>query len=251
MNPDTYKRCSKCKKYFPKDYEHFFRSKYSEGFSSKCKKCQRETCRESYRRKKEQKIPCSVKGCNNISEKLDKFCGKHYSQLRIHGKIFEYTAQDRSPIRIEKEFGYLTVFQGKCDIAGEVIIDIENVEKVKGIRWSFNGQEIIMNSPKQVRFLTYLIPPKKGYRVVNISDDWLDCRKSNLGYFKKNHIKRTRADNTSGKTGVSWSKIQKRWEVQMVYQGEKHHSFHVNLEDALKKRIQLEEELGILIKFQA
>ena len=97
--------------------------------------------------------------------------------------------------------------------------------------------------------------------VVNVVVNSLETGKTrSCGCLQKEHVKsmfaggtnvvklfsekKIRSTNTSGVTGVSWSKRKGRWEATITFQGKKHHlGFYNNLEDAAAARKKAEERL--------
>lgn len=60
---------------------------------------------------------CSAENCHN-KVMAKGLCSKHYSQLRRHGKIFKYSSKDKNN-----------------EICARALIDLDDVDKVKNIKW--------------------------------------------------------------------------------------------------------------------
>ena len=83
-------------------------------------------------------------------------------------------------------------------------------------------------------------------KVRNISSKFFDNRKQNLKiitYSQDNMGKRMQSNNTSGHTGVSWSKQHKKWEAYItINKHRKHLGIFKYQSDAIKARKEAEEK---------
>ena len=114
----------------------------------------------------------------------------------------------------------------------EVIIDIDDYDKIKNYRWYINYKTATATEINHFYIITHFNHHgMKLHRVILNTDDpkilvdhinhnTLDNRKQNLRFCTtsqnaQNSIKHI--DNTSGYKGVFWIKNEKKWRAQIVY----------------------------------
>jgi len=74
------------------------------------------------------------------------------------------------------------------------------------------------------------------------NNSWLNLRLTDRNSNTRNASKRQ--DNTSGHSGVSWSKAHNRWKVQIQFNKRRHTSLHESKNEAVGAAIALREKLG-------
>ena len=128
------------------------------------------------------------------------YCSKHYTQMWRYGHIVDRTIYDKNLFIEEGNITRMVTFNKKCEASGEVLIDTEDVDKIKQYKWyisvrksklycygSIDGKKIALH-----RFLL-----NSSNIVDHINGNSLDNRKSNLrevtpqqnAYNKKLHSK--------------------------------------------------------------
>lgn len=131
----------------------------------------------------------------------------------------------------------------------KVMIDTEDLYKVKDIRWRINSNGYPIGGLKDRKvFLHRMVIENvpEGMEVDHINHNLLDARKSNLRIVSRsqnnmNHGIKT--NNTSGYTGVWFSNQKKKWVAEIKIEGKKIYlgSFE-NIADAVNARRKGEEK---------
>lgn len=109
-------------------------------------------------------------------------CMKHYRQFRKFGYFRDNssrTSRDKNEIIIEGEIAYICLYDRQYNIIAKAIIDADDVEKVKNIKWRLNNNGYVMNNSKSSMFLHRRILGVNDI-VDHINGNRLDNRKSNL-----------------------------------------------------------------------
>ena len=97
---------------------------------------------------------CDICGryCENIYCSYGKhLCSKHYFQYRKHGKFLDNnprTISDRNEYHICGDITYIDLYNIKCEVVAQAIIDTEDLDKVKDIKWKLSNSGYAMNTPK-------------------------------------------------------------------------------------------------------
>lgn len=158
---------------------------------------------------------CSVEGCND-KHYAKGYCKKHYNQVRKNGRISERTRFDKNEIIIYDTYAEIILYDEECKEIARALIDIEDIEKVKDIKWSFDRYVRSANNGSLHRFI---MCPDDNLVVDHINHNTLDNRKSNLRIcgIKENSInKKKMSNNTSGYTGVYYKKDRNKWGARIV-----------------------------------
>ena len=155
--------------------------------------------------------------CGRECDRLTKsMCAKHYSQYRRHGKILENTKYEPNKIVEYEDHAEIILYNKNYEEVGRTLIDLEDIDKVKNLRWCLNGNGYALHGTyKNKVFLHRLLTNCPDDMMVDhINRNPLDNRKSNLrivnnqqNSMNKGHQKR----NTSGHKGVSWDKSRNKW----------------------------------------
>lgn len=154
---------------------------------------------------------CCVEGCEK-KHYAKGYCSKHYTQIRRYGEISR-TKYDKNEIILYENHAEVIIYNNECHEVGKVLIDLDDVERVKQHKWFFTGHGYIVNSDYQKihRFITNC---PKGMEVDHINHNKLDNRKENLRicqHQENNCNKGLIKTNTSGVTGVTWDKTRQKW----------------------------------------
>ncbi len=163
------------------------------------------------------------------------YCKKHWLQVYRHGKILERTQYDPNEFILEGNICRIKLYDTRNNEKAEAIIDVEDHEKCKGMKWCLHNSGYAVCSKPQL-FLHHYIIGRKTI-VDHISRCKLDNRKSNLRVCSaaENH-KNTKLSikNTSGYRGVYWSKIRQKWiaEITINYKGINLGGFYTKAEAA-------------------
>ena len=131
--------------------------------------------------------------------------------------------------------------------AYEVLIDAEDVDKVKDYTWNVHSKRLYcytLLNKSNTGLHRYIMNAPEGMVVDHINGDTLDNRKCNLRICtqQENLMNRPKPkNNTSGRKGVYWDKTYNKWKVCIKINGkQKHLAYFDNKEDAVKLREEAE-----------
>lgn len=181
---------------------------------------------------------CCVEGCNN--KHLAKgYCDKHYKQIKKYGKILDRTRYDLNEIVIHGDYAEIILYNKNQDEVGRALIDLEDVDRVKNIRWGFSCGYAV-NSNTGISLHRFIMDCPKGKVIDHINHNPLDNRKCNLRICSQQENimnKSKQSNNTTGHTGVYWRERDNKWEVyicvnyKLIYLGQ-----YDNKEEAIEAR---------------
>lgn len=189
---------------------------------------------------------CKVDGCERNS-RANGYCQRHYSQLRNNGKLLDINPNrsfnDKNEIRINKELncGELIVYDNKNYQKAITLIDLEDIEKIKDIKWCQTNEYISSQYGFLHRFLMNC--NNKNLVVDHINHNKLDNRKENLRVCTQKENCRNlslSSKNTSGVIGVNLDKTNKWKAIIMVDNKNIVLGYYDNKDDAIKERLKAE-----------
>ena len=109
-------------------------------------------------------------------------CNKHYKQFRKFGYFrdtSDRTQRDKNNITINGSIAYIDLYDKQYNVIAKAIIDTEDVERVKNIKWRLNHNGYVINNSNTSIFL--------HRRILNVNEmvdhkngNRLDNRKENL-----------------------------------------------------------------------
>lgn len=148
-------------------------------------------------------------------------CTKHYNQYKKYGKFLDSnprTIYDKNEYHIDGDITYIDLYDKDCNVIAQAIIDTEDLDKVKDIKWKLSWNGYAMNTPKGS--IAERGPNKHMSRVIygedrltpelfvdHINHNTLDNRKKNLRAATKsenamNSIKMRNPNSTNPAIGV-------------------------------------------------
>lgn len=186
---------------------------------------------------------CSVEGCNS-KVRAKGYCNKHYTQILKHGEI-KHGKFDLNEFVLYDTYAEMITYDNHGNEKVRTLIDLEDVEKVKNYKWCESHGYIICNKLKT--FLHRLIMNCPSDMVVDhINRNPLDNRKCNLRICTQQQNQTNHgvsSNNTSGTTGVYWSKAKNKWNVRIqVNYKQIHLGYFDTLEEAIEVRKKAEIE---------
>lgn len=126
-------------------------------------------------------------------------CNKHYKQWKKYGKCLDTnprTIYDLNEIKIDGKIAYISLYDEQCNKIAEAIIDAEDVNKVKYIKWKyrFDAGYVINSGNRACKYGIHLHRLIMGLDTGSYNDNCvvdhingnpLDNRKSNLRIITK------------------------------------------------------------------
>lgn len=155
---------------------------------------------------------CSVQDCYHPHEACT-FCDGHYQQWRKFGKIKRVPLmRDSNKFVKYKGFYRIELLDINGNLSGEALIDLEDYDKCKDIKWHLGAQGYAQNIRKRIK-LQHVV---WGSKVLldHKNRNKLDCRGGNLRLCtvsENNRNQGAKRNNRSGYVGVSWHKKAKKW----------------------------------------
>lgn len=171
-------------------------------------------------------LVCSVCGDNTGIHKFHgiPYCKRHYLQMYRYGKILESTIYDRNEIIVKDDMARIIIKNAKQEIKCESIIDAEDIDKIKELKWYTSGGYCVTKAinPNTSIDIANVIFNDFDNKYDHINHNRLDNRKINLrpvtshqnamNMGKKN-------TNVSGVTGVSKKEVMNgyKWTAIITY----------------------------------
>lgn len=109
-------------------------------------------------------------------------CNKHYRQFKKYGCFKDSssrTPRDKNNITIVGDIAYIDLYDKQYNIIAKAIIDTDDVDKVKYIKWRLNGNGYVYNNSNASTFLHRRILDCNTL-VDHVNGNRLDNRKCNL-----------------------------------------------------------------------
>ncbi|MFT8349263.1 hypothetical protein [Clostridium saccharoperbutylacetonicum] len=199
---------------------------------------------------------CKVEGCLNKYYGKG-YCSRHYAQFRKYGKVLERTRFDKNNIEIDKNepsIAYMDIYNKKGEVICKVIINSDDIEKVKNTKWKAkDGSHIDSTTGTFTLGECILGTQEKGYKTIHKDGNNLNYKRDNLISEKVNRINNKFKHNTSGRKGVY--KIVRKGEFTGFYMASITYNkktiylgIRKDFDEAVKLREEKEKELGWLNK---
>ena len=162
---------------------------------------------------------CKVDGCSNFRHGGG-YCGKHYYQIKKHGKILEVSKFDPNKIILEEEHAKIELRDGKYNIVGYALIDLDDVKRCSKHKWCSTGKSgyVVARINGRLTTLHRFILGNTTEHTDHKKRNKLDNRKSEIrGCTAQENSFNTKVsiNNTSGHKGVYFCKRSKVWYAQI------------------------------------
>ncbi len=177
---------------------------------------------------------CKIEGCSG-KHYAKGYCSRHYNQQLIGNPITDRTSYDKNEIIIHDEYAEIVLYNQKNIIIARAKIDLEDIDKVKNIKWHCRNDFYVLSS-KRKRLHRFLLDATKENDVDHINNNKLDNRKSNLRIC-------TRSQNLMNRKakGYSFFKSTKKWEAYITkYYKRTRIGYFETKEEAIKARREAE-----------
>ena len=186
---------------------------------------------------------CSAEGCNKEVGKR-KFCKRHYDQMRLYGHTYNRTMLDKNEIIEYEDYAEIILYDRYSNEIARTIIDKDDIDKIKDIKWNYHKQEQYVRSSKFGPLHRYIMNCPNNMVIDHINRNRLDNRKENLRIctIQQNGVNRGLVSNNTSKfTGVSYDKHgNKKWVAILTYKNKKYKKRFINKSDAIRYRLLLE-----------
>lgn len=140
--------------------------------------------------------------CNICGRKLENkkdVCDKHAEQIRLWGFVLDTnprTEYDTNEIIYFNDHAEIILYDKyQEELEERVIIDLEDVDKIKDIRWNNKNNCIVNNHA--VLLSNYIL--ETNNKIEYINNNYLDCRKNNLKQIEKKNKKKKHTYSVSKK----------------------------------------------------
>ena len=174
-------------------------------------------------------------------------CNKHYKQFKKYNKVLDTnprTMYDPNEIIEYDNYAEIVLYNRDCIEIARALIDIEDVEKVKDLKWGMLNTGYVYNKANNILLHRFIMNCDNNMVVDHINHNSLDNRKSNLRICtQQQNIMNTskRCTNTSGVVGVWWNKRYNKWQADIHIEGKKIYLGRFDTkEEAIKVRKQAE-----------
>jgi len=190
-------------------------------------------------------ISRTCRECNSsdnliFNRKLKFFlCKNHARQYYKYGKIYAKKERLLNSITEDNNYIFISLF-GSYD--KKAIIDKEDYEKVKNIRWFFNnfGKYVYgyeLKNKKAVYLSRLLLNVDKNQGVIHINRNNLDNRKENLKIVPKNLSFSYGKKSKTGCIGVKFIEKSKKYQANININGKNMYLYYGDsLDEAIKAR---------------
>lgn len=195
---------------------------------------------------------CEAPNCEcNSTTKFQNYwvCQKHKSQLKQRGCFLQRTIYDVNEIIKDGRYSFIILYNKKCEEIARTKIDTKNIDMIKDYKWYLrpDGYVATNNYNGKYEYLHNVICKKKDKKYIDhIDRDKLNNTEDNLreATGSENQMnKGIHGKNTSGKTGVYWSKSQNAWCVMIGFQYKrKNLGYFKSYDDAVACRMQAEKD---------
>lgn len=192
---------------------------------------------------------CYICGSTHRVSKLSQddklYCGRHFVQMKKHGKISK-TRADPNEIILYESHAEIILYDKNGEPIANAKISLDKIEKVKKYRWwlSPNGYVYASENDKEFSLHRFIINAQDGTEVDHRDRNTLNNLNENLR-LSNHHLNGMNIEmfshNTSGFKGVYWDKSRNKWMASIkVNQKNIYLGRFDNFEDAKEARIEAE-----------
>jgi transcription elongation factor Elf1 len=195
---------------------------------------------------------CDICGSYNKVQEYNNtgvnYCSKHSSQMRRYGYIKNKTIKDKNEIIIYDDHAEIILLNRRLEETGRALISLDKIHKVKNYKWYLMSTGYVGSKSRDNAILLHrLITEAEEETIIDhINRNRLDCRNDNLRECTKSENAMNSSlskSNTSGVTGVWYSKRDEKWIAEISANGKKYRlGRSKNIEEAIKLRKDAEKK---------
>ena len=168
---------------------------------------------------------CKVDGCNKLVHGHG-YCRMHLDRLKKYGDPTHRTQRDPNEIVMYDDYAEIVLYDINNEECARTMIDLDDVDKVKDIKWCLSGEGYAGNSHnKSIGLLhRFIMNCPDGMIVDHWNHNKLDNRKSNLRIctnLENNWNQETYRNNTSGFKGVHCQEKDGRYRAYISHKEER------------------------------
>lgn len=214
-----------------------------------CPKCGFEKLGESISKGKRT---CDICGSDKNVQEFKKsgvnYCSKHTNQMSRYGYIKNKTIKDRNEIIIYDNYAEIILSNRQSEEVGRALISVDMIEKIKDYKWYLMSTGYVSSRSKGKAILLHrlIMNADDDINIDHINRNKFDCRNENLRKCNKSENAMNSSlskRNTSGITGVSYSKRDKKWVAEIFAKGKKYRLGNFSKkEDAIEVRKEAEKK---------
>jgi len=179
-------------------------------------------------------------------------CKKHRWQYEKFGKFLDNNPRgikDRNQIIEHDNYAEMVLYNKNSEEIARALIDIEDVEKVRNMKWRKTGGHVSSDIKGRSQILLHRFimgVDDVAVDVDHIDRNILNNRKINLricSHQENTFNSSLSKNNTSGFIGISWSKSKNKWEPSLFVNGKRVYLGRFDeLNDAIIARLKAEKE---------
>ena len=139
-------------------------------------------------------------------------CSKHKAQFYRTGQITDAsktTTHDKNEYIIKDSYAEIIIKNKKQEIKAIALIDIDDIERCKKVKWTTNGNGYVEGNSKKYKLHRFIMDYDGPLQIDHINRNKLDNRKENLRIVNQFE----NAQNV-GAHGVSFDKKANKWKAE-------------------------------------
>lgn len=155
----------------------------------------------------------------------------------------------KNQIIIYENYAEILLYNKENNLVGKSMIDIEDIDKIKDLKWYFDahgGYVVSSKCRRQIKLHRFVMDCPQEFCIDHLFHNKLDNRKCNLKIvtIQQNNLNTgVQSNNKSGFRGVFWDKKRNRWLANLrINKSNVHLGYFININDAIKVRKQAENE---------
>lgn len=166
---------------------------------------------------------CKCEWCSRKPNKSGNgYCRVHYDQMRKYGHILDIrTGNAPSEVVTSEQVAYIIIRDKRGNEIERAIIDVDDVDKVNGKRWTDNGHGYVrtFKGTTPVYLHRLIMDAPDGYDVDHVNRNRLDNRRSNLRVVS--HIENANNRNCAKPKRVTGRNLAKPYYAVQTIGGER------------------------------